>query len=318
MNKLIAASAASLVALAAPVPATADSELPTTYIVSREQRVMPEGIAVTSDGTMYVTSVGTGAVYRGNTRQGTMRQFLPAGSDGRIQAAGVHVDRRGRVFIAAYRTRALFVYTPEGKLVAKRVAPDEGAALNDLVITDDAVYVTDSGTGIIWRAALSGSWIGELTAWLTPADFPFAPGFLNGIVATDDGRIALVSDGGEGVPGEGHLWRVDLRLRKATEVAEIGGRVGAADGLLREGNRLYAVIDATEPDGSVTYTTNLAVLNRDLTTATVVRRSDKATRVQSPTTIARDPHGRLLWVFSQFGNPTPTPPFTVEVVRGLR
>jgi hypothetical protein len=202
MKKPLAAIAASLLLVTLPVtgvghvsaeagtdrPTTYPTTRPTTYVVSDEPGVLPEGISVSPDGTMYVTSAGTGTVYRGNTRRPTMDLFLPAGTDGRTQAAGVHTDERGRLFIAGYSTSALFVYNPDGTLAAKRVAPVAGAALNDLVITDDAVYVTDSATGILWRAALRGSQVGALTAWLQPSDFPVRPGFLNGIVtATTSG-----------------------------------------------------------------------------------------------------------------------------------
>jgi hypothetical protein len=158
-----------------------------------------------------------------------------------------------------------------------------------------------------------------LTAWLEPSDFPVRPGFLNGIVAADDQRVALVADQGTGagVPGDGHLFKVDLVHRAATEVRESGGLIGASDGLLREGNRLYGVVNVPAGNGGWTYTVNLAILDPALTVATVVAQSDARTEGQTPTTIARDGR-RLLWVNSQLGNPDPAPPFTVEEVLGLR
>ncbi|WP_344216993.1 superoxide dismutase [Kribbella sancticallisti] len=323
MKKIIAATTAAFlfVAIAPQQAASAHGGLPATYIVSQEPGVKPEGIAITRTGTMYVTSYGTGAVYRGTTDRRTLKPFLPAGSDGRTRATGIHPDNRGRLFIAGFDTRALFVYRTDGSLVAKRFASDPGALLNDLVITDDAVYVTDSGTGILWRAPLAGDHIGELEPWLTPTDFPIRPGFLNGIVATPDGRTALVSDNGtgSGEPGDEHVFRVNLRDRTSTEVTVSNGQLGSSDGLLLEGNRLYGVIDLpADETGKPPTAVNLAILSSDLTTAHVVRQSESVPREQTPTTIARDPAGRLLWVNSQIGNPTPTAPFTVTVVPGLR
>jgi hypothetical protein len=84
-----------LLAGAVAAPAAAEAPRPTTYIVSNIPGDTPEGIAVSSDGTMYVTSIGTGAVYRGNVNDPDL--FIPSGADGKNQAAGVHADRWGRM-----------------------------------------------------------------------------------------------------------------------------------------------------------------------------------------------------------------------------
>ncbi|SIN37855.1 SMP-30/gluconolactonase/LRE family protein [Micromonospora cremea] len=315
MKKLLASTTASLAVLtvAVPAPALGAGPRPDTYVVSREPGVLPEGIAVTPDGTLYVTSVGTGTVYRGHVRDRKLRPFLPAGADGRTRAAGVHVDRRGRLFVAGWDTGTLFVYASDGGLLARRTAPD--AVLNDLAITADAVYVTDSVTGTVWRASLDGPEVGDLVPWLTAADFPAVPGFLNGIAVADGGRVALVADQGSGEPGTERLWRVDLVERTATVVEVVNGQMGA-DGLLLEGDKLYGVVNFPDGAGGWAFAVNLAILNADLRTARVVRQSRPASLTQSPTTVVRDA-GRLLWVNSQLNAPTPAPPFTVTQVPGL-
>jgi hypothetical protein len=130
--------------------------------------------------------------------------------------------------------------------------------------------------------------------------------------------VALVADQGTGagVPGDGHLFKVDLLHRTAVEVTESGGLIGASDGLLREGNRLYGVVNVPDGNGGWTYTVNLAILDPAMTVARIVARSDPLPADRTPTTIARDGK-RLLWVISQLGNPNPAPPFTVEQVPGL-
>ncbi|MFG2104260.1 SMP-30/gluconolactonase/LRE family protein [Micromonospora echinaurantiaca] len=314
MKTFVAAAAAAVTALTVTVPLPAPGDRrPDTYVVSREPGVRPEGIAVTPTGTMYVTSVSDGAVYRGHVRERELRPFLPAGTDGRTRAAGVRLDRQGRIFVAGWDTGALFGYAPDGTLLARRAAA--GAALNDLAITDDAVYVTDSATGVLWRADLVGTEIGELTPWLSPADFPAVPGFLNGIVATADGRLAFAADQGTGAPGSERLYRVDLHRRTATVVAVAGGQLGA-DGLLLEGNRLYGVVNFPDGQDGWLFAVNLALLAPDGRTAQVVRQSRPAPLAQSPTTIARDAD-RLLWVNSQLNAAAPAPPFTVTEVPGL-
>ncbi|MET7803229.1 SMP-30/gluconolactonase/LRE family protein [Micromonospora chersina] len=315
MRKLLVAATAGLAVLATtvPGPAIAASPHPDTYLVSRDPEVRPEGIAVARDGTMYVTSVSTGAVYRGHTARPELRPFLPAGGDGRSAVAGVHLDRQGRIFVAGWDTGALFVHAPNGTLLARRDAA--GAALNDLAVTTDAVYVTDSATGTVWRAPLAGGRVGDLVPWLTAADFPAAPGFLNGIVVTGDGRLVLVADQGTGEAGTERLWRVDLAGRTVTAVDVAGGQLGA-DGLLLEGDLLYGVVNFPDGAGGWRFAVNLARLDADRRTARVVRQSASVGLAESPTTIARD-GDRLLWVNSQLNAAAPSPPFTVTRVRGL-
>ncbi|MGC4895682.1 SMP-30/gluconolactonase/LRE family protein [Micromonospora sp. DT31] len=311
MKTLLAAATAVLTVLTVGAPRSGPVDVrPDTYVVSTEPGVLPEGIAVTPAGTMYVTSSATGAVYRGDVRRPGLRPFLAAGVGGRTSAAGVRVDHRGRIFVAGWTTGALFVHAPDGTLLARRDAAP-GAALNDLAVTGDAVYVTDSATGTLWRAALDGGRVGELVPWVRAADFPAAPVFLNGIVTDAPGRLALVAE-----QGEERLFRVDLAARTATEVEVTSGRMGA-DGLLLAGHRLYGVVNEPDGAGGWRFVVNRADLGPGLRTARVVERSHPVGVDRSPTTLARDAD-RLLWVDSQLFAATPTPPFTVTEVPGLR
>jgi hypothetical protein len=278
---------------------------PTTYVVSTTPGDTPEGIEVTRNGTIYVTSVGTGAVYRGTVRNPTLKPFLPAGGDGRTSATGVHVDRWGRVLVAGASTSKLYMYDARGRLLAIRPAA-EGSFLNDFTFTEDAVYVTDSAHNQIWRASLTEDGLGRLRPWLTRDKILPKPYFLNGIV--NDGRNLLVGEQGQNV-----TYRVDLRT-KAVTTLEITGANGilSGDGYLLEGRRLYAVYNA----GGGKYVTRLARLNRDSSKATIIADSLPGATNATPTTIARD-RNRLLWVNSQLDAKPGTPPYTVSVVPGL-
>jgi sugar lactone lactonase YvrE len=303
----------ALAAVAGPAaPALAHPARPTTYLVSNLPGDTPEGIAVTRDGAMYVTSVGTGAVYRGRVDDPLLHPFLPAGSDGRTQATGIHLDRSGRIFVAGYATAALFVYDQHGILLAKRAARP-GSALNDLVITADAVYVTDSVHQSIWRASLSGRDIGPLEEWITAAELSPTPFFLNGIVATPSQRALLVADQGANV-----TYRIDVASRRAKAIA-VRGADGhmSGDGLLLEGHRLYGVYATDNGHGGFAYQVRLVELDGDFGAARVIADSPPAPDGSTPTTLARD-RGRLLWVNSQLDIAPGTPPYTVTEVPGLR
>lgn len=108
---------------------------------------------------------------------------------------------------------------------------------------------------------------------------------------------------------------MDLVARSATVVTVAGEQLGA-DGLLLDGDRLYAVVNVPDGAGGWSFAVNLALLDADRRTARVVRRSGTAGLDRSPTTIARDAD-RLLWVNSQLNATAPMPPFTVTEVPGL-
>lgn len=285
-----------------------DNSRPSTYVVSEQPGDTPEGIEVTPDGTIYVTSVGSGAVYRGSVRSPRLKPFLAAGSDGRTSATGVHVDRWGRVLVAGASTSKLYLYDARGQLLAARTA-QEGSFLNDFAFTADAVYVTDSAHNQIWRASLTAQGLGELEPWLTRDKISPTPYFLNGIVATPDGRTLLVGEQGQDL-----TYRVDIQTATAKPV-EVTGANGilSGDGYLLEGQHLYAVYNA----GGGRYVTRLARLDSTWSAAEVVADSAPGAAGSTPTTVARD-RGRLLWVNSQLDVAPGTPPYTVSVVPGLR
>lgn len=283
---------------------------PTTYVIPGEG-VLPEGIAVAPDGTVYVTSIGGGAIFRGHVERPRLREWVPAGDAGRTQAAGIHLDHRGRAFVAGAEgpDGVLYVYDRHGRLVARREPPSQPAALNDLAVTRDAVFVTDSVQQVVYRMTLRGPEIGELEVWLDlgpHSPVPPEDRFLNGIVASRDGRVLLVADLQAEV-----LFRVDVATR-AVRIVDLGGTEWGGDGMLLEGRDLYAVVWDEQPDGSFTQDVRAARLSRDLTSGTVVARVDDPSFLD-PTTLARD-RDRLLVVNSQLLHQPGTPPFTVTAI----
>src|SRR6266540_995052 len=175
---IIAAAVAVPVAPAAAAPpgaspaAIADRPaLPSTYVVSTDQGVLPEGIGIAPDGTMYVTGTGNGDVYRGHVTAASMRRFASGAVDGRGFAAGVHADARGRVFVAAKGT--LDVYSATGRLIARRAAssgPVGDPFHNDLVITAEAEFV-DLGDGVSFGPdglVLRGSYVYGVENYAAP------------------------------------------------------------------------------------------------------------------------------------------------------
>ncbi|MFD7692614.1 hypothetical protein [Streptomyces sp. NPDC059805] len=300
------AAAALLIGTTAVPAAGTGRPLPDRYVVSHAPGTLPEGIDVRPDGTLYVSSDGTGALYRGRVTSPRMRPFPAQGATSRGSTRGVHTDRTGRVYSVG-RGR-LTVHAPDGRLLQAVDAPDGplGAPdLNDLVVTRDAVYVTDWANPVVLRASLRNGRVGPLEPW---ADVRGAfPGFpdrywlLNGIVADRAGRTLLVASNGTEA-----VWRIDTATRDVSRL-DLGDESFGADGMVLHGRTLYAVLNYGAPHGVY-----IARLDAELRTGTVVHRVTGA-RFDLPTTLARRAC-RLYVVNSQNDEPPGTPPYTVTAL----
>ncbi|MFV5994657.1 SMP-30/gluconolactonase/LRE family protein [Streptomyces sp. NPDC056231] len=306
-SRLLCLLAAVLAAVFGGTPEGAVARpLPRTYVVSDAPGVLPEGIAVDRDGTVYVSSDGTGALYRGHVRDSRLDVFRAEGIESRPSSLGVHTDRHGWVFSVG--GAVLSVHDRNGRLLAERTAepgPLGPPHLNDLVITKDAVYVTDWANPVVLRAPLHNGRPGQLEPWLDiRSAFPQFPAqywLLNGIVADRSGKTLLVSSNGTEA-----VWRVDTATRVIDQL-DLGGESFGADGMLLSGRTLYAVLNYGAPHGVY-----IAELDAQLRTGTVTERIT-GEPFDLPTTLAR--HGcRLYVVNSQLDDPPGSPPYTVSAI----
>lgn len=221
--------------------------LASTYAVDGQQ-VFPEGVAY--DGkNLYTASVTDGTVYRGPVKGKTLKPFLPGGEDGRTITAGLTVVGN-RLIVVGANTGLVWVYdTRSGDLVAKFSAPaglPTPAFLNDVTVArDGTAYVTDSFSPVIYKIdrneirGTSQDFDGVLdVAFDISAATPAPPGGFNGngIVSTPDGRGLLVMFTTTGV-----LYRVDLSTG-AVDPVDLGGKkLTNGDGIVRDGNDIYAI-----------------------------------------------------------------------------
>jgi len=207
----------------------------------------PEGVAVGRGSTFFAGSLAgpfMGAVYRGDLRSGEGEILVPP-APGVRQAVGLAYDRRSDLlYVAGGGLGVLDVYDAgNGAPVASLSHPDLALA-NDLVITRDAVYVTDSFRSVLYRIGLGPA--GRLSPDVLVEEIPLGGDYVfdpnvpfsinnNGIVATPDGRYIIVVNYGTGV-----LYRVDPASGFAT-VIEVDELLTEADGLVLEGRTLYAI-----------------------------------------------------------------------------
>jgi sugar lactone lactonase YvrE len=197
----------------------------------------PEGITSAFRSRLYVGSLANGAIWRGSARTGE-GQILVDGVAGR-QAVGLHIDWRGRLWVAGGNNHTVRVYNAlTGRLLETYTFATDGF-INDLVITRRAVYATDSNFQQLAVVPLGrfGRLPEPSAATLMPltGDLSYSAGFnANGIVARD-GWLILVQG------NEGLLFRVDPRTG-ATKAIDTGGYpVTSGDGLALKGENLYVV-----------------------------------------------------------------------------
>jgi sugar lactone lactonase YvrE len=285
------------------VPATAGAgTFPDT--IRLPDGFQPEGIAAGRGTSLYVGSIPTGAVWKGDARTGRGAVLVP-GREGRA-AIGIKVDRRNRIFVAGGPTGMAFVYDAKtGADLASYRLTSLTTFVNDVVVTRRAAYFTDSLNQQLYVVPLGRH--GRLprqeavrTLPLT-GDLKYVEGFnLNGIAATRDGRALLAVQSNTGL-----LFKINPRTG-ATRLVDLGGAsLTNGDGLLLGGRVLFVVRNRLNKIAVVKLSRSL---HRGRLVATL---TDPDFDV--PTTIAFQA-GRLYAVNARFGTP-PTPETRYDIVR---
>lgn len=291
--------AAMLAALLVAAPAAAAPPFPD--VIPLPDGFAPEGIAAGRGTTFYAGSLAGGGIYRGDLRTGDGAVLAPG--DGRT-FVGMSLDSRGRLWVAGGPDGAGYVIdTSSGATLAEFAFTDEPSFVNDVVVTGDAAWFTDSFRPVLYRVPIAPN--GEIGMWEEvdlAGQIAFEPGQfnLNGIDATPDGGtlIAVSSFAAQ-------LYTVDVASESATPI-DLGGPLPNGDGILLHGKTLYVVQN---------FLNQVAVvqLAPDLMSGTVVDTLiDEDFRV--PTTIARF-GGSLYAVNARFDVAEPTPATPYEVVR---
>lgn len=201
----------------------------------------PEGITSGRGTTFFVGSLGTGDIYRGDLRTGEGEVRIDA-PDGRVAVGLSHDQRSNYVFAAGGGTGRAFVYdATTGDTVAEYDLTAPGTFVNDVVVTRDAAYFTDSFKSALYRVPLGpgGQVPGDGAGEEIPlgGDYRAVNGFnANGIDATPDAAALVIVNSTTGL-----LYRVDPTTGEATEIDLGGDTVTNGDGILLDGTTLYVV-----------------------------------------------------------------------------
>ena len=264
----------------------------------------PEGIASSGKG-LFVGCIPTGAIYRLDAKSGSGAVLVPPRPGDRA-AIGLK-EARGNLFVAGGPTGRAFVYDAKtGADVADVPLTTAPTFVNDVVVTKDAAWFTDSQRPQLYRVAIDRRGTPATTATTLPItgdlvyDDDPATFEANGIVSARGGRTLLVVQS-----GTGKLFRIDAATGVSTQVPLSGGDLANGDGLLLVGRTLLAVQNRLN---------RIAVVRLD-----GALRTGRITRLVTdpdfavPTTIARL-RGAIYAVNAKFGTPA-TPDTPYEVVR---
>src|SRR5688572_15612941 len=270
-------------------------ERPFPNVIQLPNGFRPEGIAIVGT-TFYTGSLGgVQGVYRGDLRTGEGGQFIP-GNGGMF--VGMKVDDRARLWIAGGGAGAGYVYdtttTPTGALLASFPFASGTTFVNDVIVTEDAAWFTESRAPRLYRVAIgSDGAIGAATTIDLTGKIQFVDGVnnLNGIAATPDGSTLIVVNS-----STGKLYTIDTETIATHEIDLGSATVTTGDGILLHGRTLYVVRNRLN---------QIAVIELapDLASGAVVGVITNAA-FDVPTTIAR--HGDALYaVNARFGTPEP-------------
>lgn len=247
----------------------------------------PEGIESRGEW-LFAGSLVDGAIWRGSAKSGK-GDVLVEGQDGK-SAAGLHIDRRGRLWVAGASSQEIRVYSSRsGDLLATYAFPTAGF-INDLDIVDNTVYATDSVNQQLLviplekRSKLPDPSVA--TTMPLTGDIVYGDGFdANGIARSRDWLITVQSN-------TGLLFRVDPETGEARTIDTGGYALTNGDGIEIVGRKAYVV---RNQDNLVA----VLELSKDRLSAELIREltSDD---LDVPTTVTKSSRG-LFVVNARFG-----------------
>lgn len=269
----------------------------------------PEGIGIAEPYRFFAGSLAAGAIYAGDLRTGSGSILVPP-QDGRVAVGLNHDPRTDDLYVAGGGTGEGYVYDAStGDTIAVLSLTSPGTFVNDVIVTPDAAYFTDSFRPVLYRVPLEPG--GDLPAPPTveeidlTGDFDFVPGEFNanGIEYADRADALVLVNSFLGT-----LYNVDPDSGEALLIDLAGGNVASGDGILLDDSTLYVVQN---------FLNQIAVVDLDprMTSGEVVSViTDSNFRI--PTTVADT--GLSLYAVNARFDVQPGPDVEYEIVRVLK
>ncbi|MBP2476504.1 sugar lactone lactonase YvrE [Crossiella equi] len=292
---------AAVVVVGTPAATAAPPAFPTEFALPNG--FQPEGIEV-ARATAYFGSRVDGSIQAVDLATGVGRQLSKGPG---TPSLGLKADWRGRLFVSGgVGGDARVVDTRTGEVLARYAfgTPNQ-SFVNDVVLTGDAAYFTDSRNPVLYKLTLShtGALPKDFTRIPLTGEFTQTPDVVNanGIVTSPDGRSLLVVQSNTGT-----LFRVDPRSGQARKVDLGGQQLTNGDGMLRLGRDLFVV------QNRLNVVTRYRLAHDGGSGALTARITDS--RFDVPATVARF-GDRLYLPNARFTTPpTPTTPYNAVAV----
>ena len=289
------------------IPGTASAQAARAFpdVIALPNGWLPEGIVTGHGPVIYSGSRANGAIYAADLRTGE-GEIIVSGQAGRV-AVGLSFDARTNyIYVAGGPTGNAYIYDAStGAEVRGYTLTTAATFVNDVIVTRDAAYFTDSRQKQYYRIPLGpGGRPAAPTAVETiplSGDFQQVTGFnSNGIEATSNGKDLIIVNSTTGA-----LYRVAPQTGVATRIDLGGATMTSGDGLLLQGRTLYVVRNSLN---------QIAVIKLapDLGSGTVVD-TITSSNFDVPTTIAA--FGNALYAVNARFTTPPTPSTMYTIVR---
>jgi hypothetical protein len=235
----------AFIALVLPAASVGAADKPFPTRVSTLDGSSSEGFAIGKGPTAYNSSPD-GSIYKVDLQSGQGEVLVDVQDPFDCLKLGMRVDdRTNYLFVAGCVYGNAFVYDADtGALIMEYQLNTSGefGVVNDLTITKDAVYFTDSFRPVLYRLPLSKDGgislnAGAATEIPLPDEFINSDPFCctgNGIVSTPNGKTLIV-----GHSNLARLYRVDTASGDVAEIAVDGPLTGFLDGIAMQGDMLY-------------------------------------------------------------------------------
>jgi hypothetical protein len=308
MKRRLTLLIALLAALSLTLPASGGgSSFPEVIVLP--EGIAPEGIAGGPGTEFFAGSRENGAIYKGDLRTGEGEFINDPSEFGSARAAlGMKHDPRGDVlWVSGGPTGQVFVYDADtGNTLAEvQLAETTTTFINDVVITREKAYLTDSFQPVVYAVPLDQRGLPSGATETVPlsGDFEFVPGDFNGngIDAKGDTLILMGS-------AAASLYTVDPSTGAASSIDLGGVSVANGDGILLDGKTLYVVQNFANQIGVIE-------LSSDLSSGTVGN-PITSSLFRIPTTVAE--FGNSLYAVNARFDVMVEPDTEYEVVRVLK
>lgn len=317
IDKRSLAKAAAMVVAAGFLISTASAE-DLKHVALPGNSVYPESIAAASDGTLYISGLASGGVFRVKPGASVAEEWIKPGAYDTRSTFGVLVDEaKGLLLVCSNDASGIGVPGPgavpetfikgfdlktgEGKLSV--AFPKAGSICNDFAIAEDgSIFATNTSSPQILRLKPGSN---QLEVWLESADFnqPKEGAGLDGIAFGGDGNLYV------NTYTNGELYRVDVKDGKPGNITKLktSRPLKLADGLRSTGGQSFIM---AEGSGSIDRLT----VNGDEANVETIKDG-----LAGPTSVALVgntywvPEGQLAHLFDAKSGP-PTLPFRIVAV----